>query len=558
MLRKDWQNLNGIWDFRFDFGESGYEEEAHLGKGFDKKINVPFAPESTLSGIGYTGFMNSVWYKRTVTVPEQFRDYRVILHFGAVDYLASVYVNGMLAGEHRGGYTPFKIDITDLLQDGENLLVVCAKDNNRLGLQPRGKQASKLYSSGCDYTRTTGIWQTVYLEYVKGGFIDDLHIIPDALNCSVKVSGVINKKTPVSRSRGTVSAQVRFGGETVGEAACEVSWGRFDLAIPIGRKVLWDMGQGNLYDLTLHYRDDGRSSDTVQTYFGLRDIEIGDGRVFLNGRPIFQRLVLDQGYYKDGIYTAQDEALLRRDIELSMQLGFNGARMHQKVFEPRYLYYADKLGYLTWAEFGSWGLNLSDTGWKNIVPQWAEAVKRDRNHPSIITWCPLNETYDGQDRELLVALYRLTHDLDGTRPVIDTSGYIHVVTDIYDTHDYVQDVDEYVERYSRDELPINFPGLEKYEGQPFVVSEYGGMWWSGSEVESWGYGQRPKSVDEFMARFKGLTETLLNCEKVCGFCYTQLYDVEQETNGLLDYDRNPKFSFETISAILTQKAKIEE
>ncbi|MDD2431199.1 MAG: glycoside hydrolase family 2 TIM barrel-domain containing protein [Firmicutes bacterium] len=558
LLRKDWQNLNGIWGFRFDFGESGYEEEAFLGKGFDLKINVPFAPESKLSGIGYTGFMNSVWYKRTFTIPRKFENHRILLHFGAVDYVASVYLNGNFSGEHRGGYTPFRIDITGFLKDGENLLVLGVKDNNRLGLQPRGKQASHLYSSGCDYTRTTGIWQTVYLEFVKDGFIDDLHIQPDFNNCQVTISGLINKKAPVSRSRGNLAAQVRLGSEVVGEGKVEFSWGKFLFTIPLNRKVPWDIGQGHLYDLDLYYTDSEGSVDCLQTYFGLRALEIGDGKVFLNNRPIFQRLVLDQGYYRDGIYTAKDEALLKKDIELSLKLGFTGARMHQKVFEPRYLYYADKLGYLTWAEFGSWGLNLDERAWKNILGQWIETVKRDRNHPSIITWCPLNETYDGQDRELLKALYTITYDLDGSRPVIDTSGYVHVITDIYDTHDYIQDIESYKKRFHKKELPVNYPEFEKYEGQPYIVSEYGGIWWSKSDENNWGYGDRPKSEAEFMERLDGLTTTLLECPRVSGFCYTQLYDVEQEVNGLLDYDRNPKFSYESIHEILTKKAKIEE
>lgn len=558
LYRKDWLNLNGYWDFRFDFGKSGFEEGAPKGLGFDKKIIVPFAPESALSGITYTGFMPSVWYKRTIKIPEKYQDKRVILHFGAVDYNASVYLNSHLVGEHRGGYTPFQIDITDYLLEGENLLIVGVYDENRSGLQPRGKQAQALYSSGCDYTRTTGIWQTVWLEFVSQNYIEDLQLIPDWHNCQVIIFGFVKKNT--KSQNGKITVEITYGNKIVGEGSQLTNWGRFFLPISLNKKVSWGIGQGNLYNIKLYYEDDSGSKDFLQTYFGLRAIEIDGNKILLNGRPIFQRLVLDQGYYPDGVYTAREDILLKNDIEIAQLLGFDGARLHQKVFEPRYLYYADKLGYVTWAEFGSWGLKLNQgEAWKNIIPQWCEVVKRDRNHPSIITWCPLNETERDHDKELLKALYQISHDLDGTRPVIDTSGYIHVKTDIYDTHDYIQEPNDFRERYIQKNLPVVFPDLEKYAKQPYIVSEYGGIWWNKEKQDNdWGYGERPQSEEEFLERFRGLTQTLLNSSKVSGFCYTQLYDVEQETNGLLSYNRKPKFSLEKINSIVTQKAAIEK
>ncbi len=558
LYRKDWLNLNGYWDFRFDFGKSGIEEDAPKGLGFDRKITVPFAPESELSGIAYTGFIPSVWYKRMIDIPKKYQDHRVILHFGAVDYYTSVFINSYLVGEHRGGYTPFQIDITDYLLDGDNLLVVGVNDDNRSGLQPRGKQAQTLYSSGCDYTRVTGIWQTVWLEFVSPNYIDELRIIPDWHNCQVIISGLVRKNN--QNRNGKIAVEVSYDNEIVGEGSQLTNWGRFYLPVSLNRKVSWEIGQGSLYTAKLYYEDDSGSKDFLQTYFGLRAIEIDGNKILLNGRTIFQRLVLDQGYYPDGIYTAREDVLLKKDIEMAQLLGFNGARMHQKVFEPRYLYYADKLGYLTWAEFGSWGLKLNQgEAWKNIIPQWGEVIKRDLNHPSIITWCPLNETEKDQDKELLETLYQVSHDLDGTRPVIDTSGYIHVKTDIYDTHDYIQAIGNFRARYKQEDLPVVLSDLEKYTNQPYIVSEYGGIWWNRENQENnWGYGQRPQSEEEFMERFRGLTQTLLNSLKVSGFCYTQLYDVEQETNGLLSYNRKPKFALETINGIITQKAAIEK
>jgi hypothetical protein len=291
--------------------------------------------------------------------------------------------------------------------------------------------------------------------------------------------------------------------------------------------------------------------------------------ILLNNKPVYQRLVLDQGFYPTGIYTAPTDEDLRNDIEISMGLGFNGARLHEKVFEARFLYWADKLGYLVWGEHANWGLNITTPmGLERFLPEWIEVLERDYNHPSIVGWCPFNETWDlngtKQDDNILKLVYQATKAIDKTRPVIDTSGNFHVITDIFDVHDYDQNPETFSQRYeglkTGEDVYVSFPQRQKYDGQPYFVSEYGGIWWNPGQTDqnSWGYGNRPKSEEEFIKRYKGLTETLLQHPKMCAFCYTQLYDVEQEVNGLYTYDRKPKFDPEIIKAVNSQKAAIEE
>jgi beta-galactosidase/beta-glucuronidase len=297
-------------------------------------------------------------------------------------------------------------------------------------------------------------------------------------------------------------------------------------------------------------------------------VSFDDCKMYINGKAVFQRLILDQGFYPDSIYTAPTDDALRGDIELSMAMGFNGARLHQKMFESRFLYWADKLGYIVWGEHASWGLSLSNpNGLERFLPEWLETVERDYSHPSIIGWCPFNETGDQhtiQDDSILATVYAVTKQLDGTRPVIDTSGYLHVITDIYDVHDYDQNTETFAARYAGvktdEDVHRNYPLRERYDGQSYFVSEYGGIWWNPEQKDNkaWGYGERPRTEEEFLKRYEGLTMALLNHPGMCAFCYTQLTDVEQEVNGLYTYDRKPKFDPAIIREINMRKAAIEE
>lgn len=554
--RKDWLNLNGEWDFEFDFGNSGLRAGILERSEWSKKITVPFCPESKLSGIGYTDFIAAVWYRRNITVTEAQLEGRVLIHFGAVDYETYLYVNGEEAGYHKGGYTSFTFDITDFLTAGENVIAVNAKDNVRDPLVPRGKQSEIYDSHGCDYTRTTGIWQTVWLEFVPKAYIKSFKLFPDPVNGALGVSAVLV-------GEGALKAEAFYDGKPVGSFEKSAS-GCVSGEIKLSETHLWEVGCGRLYDLRLTFGD-----DEVCSYFGLRDVRIDGYKVLINGKSVFQRLVLDQGFYADGIYTAPSDEALVNDIKISLAVGFNGARLHQKVFEPRFLYHCDRLGYIVWGEFGNWGLDCSlDGALESMLPQWCESVARDFNHPAIIGWCPFNETWDRDGRrqndELLRVIYRVTKQLDETRPCIDTSGNYHVETDIFDVHDYEQNVDIFKGNYDRlmseGVLYERFPDRQEYDGhKPAFVSEYGGIQWSlGSRGDAWGYGNAPKDEQEFFDRYKGLTDALLDNERMFGFCYTQLYDIEQEQNGLYYYDRTPKFDPEIFRKINSRKAAIED
>jgi beta-galactosidase/beta-glucuronidase len=522
---------------------------------------VPFAPESRLSGIGNTDFMQCVWYRRAFRVPEGWEGKAVLLHFGAVDYAATVWVNGKLAGRHQGGYSSFSFDITSLLRAGENELVVRTLDDTRSRLQASGKQSDKPESYGCMYTRTTGIWQTVWLEAVPQAHLKPARLIPDLVDNRLAVTA------PVSEAAIglVVEAVARANGSEVARAVEQADADGADPWLDLAEPRLWSPDDPFLYDLEVRLLDGDRVVDRAQSYFGMRHIALDAPAILLNGKPVFQRLVLDQGYYPDGIYTAPSGEALRRDIELSQAMGFNGARLHQKVFEPRFLYWADRLGYLVWGEYPSWGLDLAQAGvLERMLPEWMEVVARDCNHPSVVGWCPFNETPNEPPRDVLRAVYWATKAVDPGRPVIDTSGYTHAVTDVYDCHDYEQDPAKFAERhraFAEGGQPWrNHPEFDApYDGQPFFVSEYGGIWWNPGQKDekAWGYGDRPKSEAEFLARYRALTEALLFHPRMCGFCYTQLYDIEQEVNGLYTYDRRPKFDAKVIRGINEQRAAIE-
>lgn len=573
--RDTWKNLNGPWEFEFDFGCSAVERRLWEKERFDREILVPFCPESRLSGIGYTDFINGVAYRRNFELSQEELSGRVLLHFGAVDYEASVYVNGTLVGSHKGGYTSFCFDITKHVAPGPNTLFVAVKDDVRSGLQPKGKQAHLYASSGCDYTRTTGIWQTVWLEFVPERHIQSAKYYPDPANGKVTVTGLV-------QGQGTLQLTALWEDKPVGEAALSVEDGFFTVQLDLSETHLWEPGKGGLYTLLLSFGE-----DRVKSYFGLRTAKFQGRKFLLNGKSLFQRFVLDQGFYPDGIYTAPTEEDLVKDIQLSFAAGFNGARLHEKVFEARFLYHCDRLGYLVWGEYPNWGLDHAHPlSTETYLNQWSEAVERDFNHPAIIGWCPFNETWGyREEREknaLLSSLYKLTKRLDPTRPCIDSSGNYRVLSEVYDIHDYDQDTQSFQARWdgltdrireTGGVIPAEDPFFnsapegpsgrapffnQPYDNQPIFVSEYGGIRWPDDTVEGWGYGNAPATPEEFFARYKGLTEALLNNPEIFGFCYTQLYDVEQEVNGLYTYGRAQKFDISLIQKINQQKAAIED
>ena len=566
--RLNWLNLNGEWDFGFKKAARGFKfsedektaVELYKSNSYTHKINVPFCIESKLSGIGCTDFVNMVWYRKKLAIHKD--NNRVFLHIGAADYLTTVLVNGKSAGRHTGGYTSFRFDITELVCDGENEIFILCEDCVKNPFVIRGKQSERKKSHDCDYTRTTGIWQSVYLEFTPQNYIKNFRIYPDADNCSVTLWADFE-------GAADFCCEVLYDGNTVGKTEYHNTCGNKYFQINLSEKHLWEVGKGRLYDLKLTF-----GADEVGSYFGLRNVRLDGFKFLINNKSVFQRLVLDQGFYKDGIYTAPADADLINDIKLSMELGFNGARLHQKVFEPRFLYHCDRLGYIVWGEYANWGLDYSSTASLAVfLAEWAEAVNRDFNHPSIIGWCPFNETWNYKGRRqydaLLSTVYDYTKSVDSTRPCIDTSGNFHVKTDIYDVHDYSYDTAFFKSNYDKlvtdnelyEHVLIDNPGRQKYGGQPVFVSEYGGIKWeTDASIKSWGYGKDVKTPEEFAQRYCGLTDALIQNEKMFGFCYTQLYDIEQEQNGLYTYERKKKFGDEIylrIKETNMQKAAIE-
>jgi len=554
LVRNEWMNLNGSWQFETDPGKSGWQRGLHEQRQLSSMINLPFCPESRLSGIGNTDFMECVWYKRDFTLPGNWQHdgQHTLLHIGACDYHTEVWINGISVGTHNGGYTSFNFDITNNIHAGENRITICATDDLRSDNQPAGKQCKEYASCGCAYTRTSGIWQTVWLESVPSSYILRTKYTPILETSSLLVEVICHKSHGMM-----LCAEASYEGKAVGHVQTHVSGKSAIFSLELDELHLWRAGDPKLYDLTLRL-----GNDVVQSYFGMRDVAYHNGKILINGKPIFQRLILDQGFYPEGIYTAPSDDELIADIRRSLDMGFNGARLHQKIFEPRFLYHCDKMGYLVWGEHANWGLDLAKPeAWQGFLPEWLEALERDYNHPSIVGWCPLNETQKDQNAALVKMTCDMIRAFDSTRPIVDASGWYHVdgAGEIYDEHDYEQDPVVFKKKYDallNDEsvtcIHINT------SGQPVFISEYGGIWWSDVDKDGWGYGSHPKDKQDFVERYKGLTEALLDNPKICAFCYTQLTDVEQEQNGLYTYDRTPKFDASIIAAINRRKAAIEK
>lgn len=552
LQRSTWLNLNGTWEF--------FETDAEVVKPpkdkFVDKITVPFCRESSLSGLNRKGFVKHVWYRKEVTLPADWKAARTLLHIGACDWRTTVTVNGVQVGTaHFGGSAPISADITSQLKPGPNEIIVHAFDDTRSGIQALGKQCPEPNSYGCLYTRTTGIWQTVWVEGVGENFVKSVETVCDLK--SRKVDFKVNPDKDLERN--SIRVKVYDGSKLVADKLEKP--GSKQISVTLENPKLWSPKSAFLYRTVFTIENNGVVLDKVDSYFGFRTVSIDGHRILINGEPIFQRLILDQGFYPDGVWTAPSDAALKADIEMSMAAGFNGARLHQKVFEPRFLYWADKKGYLVWGEFPCWGLNYKDKKMDGPVKsEWAELIERDFSHPSIIGWCPFNET-PTEAIPIQNEVVALTRKLDPTRPVLDTSGWSHGIEKpmVMDAHDYDQNPETFKKRWIEAFGPNTGPDQYRktvYGNVPFMVSEYGGIGWN--TEGGWGYGNSPKTLDEFYARFKGLADAQLDNPRLFGFCYTQLTDVEQEKNGLYTYDRKPKFDVAKLKKALNRPAAIEK
>lgn len=573
--RDTFYNLNGTWDFAFDDGAVGIREGWHKpGYHLDCEIQVPFCYQCAASGIGPTDEIHPVlWYRRSFRVPEEMKGRRILLRFGAVDHEATVYLNGCAVGGHRGGYTPFALDVTDYLVSGENDLCVRVEDRPD-PTQIRGKQYWHRGLISCWYTPVSGIWQTVYLEAVGELSVDYVHVTPD-IDQGLAMTEIMLSEEPESGTY--LSLQASLYGVVISEVAAMTRGRMTKLALDLNTHVkddpvqLWSPEHPVLYDLRVKVLRNGEVQDQVDTYFGMRKIEVRNGAVYLNHCRIYQRLVLDQGYWQDTLLTPPSEDAIRQDLQWTLDLGFNGARKHQKIEDPLYYYWADKMGVLVWGELPS-PYEFSDETVENMTQTMLEFIRRDFNHPSIITWVPLNESWGVRmiatnRRQQMTAsmLYYLTKAADGTRLCSGNDGWEQLQTDICALHDYSAEKQvlkdhfadrESVERNGCDVHRCYADGYTPTGAEAFLVTEYGGIAFSSIGIQgemggmqTWGYHDKVKDEVEFLARFRGTTDAIREIPYNQGYCYTQLTDVMQEINGLLTPERTPKIDPEQIRLI---------
>ncbi len=573
LTRARWIDLGGTWDFAYDGSgqgfDAGWQERVDV---YTHTIQVPFPPESSESGIGDTSFHPIVWYRRTFSVSPEDRVKRLLLHCGAVDYRASVWVNGRLVATHEGGQTPFSADITPALQpDEDQILVICAEDMPQDLAQPRGKQDWLEQPHEIWYDRTTGIWQPIWLEAVAPTHISHVRWTPDLdrgiLGFSVNFQG--GEQTDLR-----LRVQLSLHGATLADDIYAVQGTAVERQIAFDRagmmsreKLLWSPEHPNLVDATLTLLTGNEVVDEVQSYVGLRSAGIGSGHFLLNGLPYYLRLVLEQGYWPESHLAAPSAEALLHEVELVKALGFNGVRIHQKVEDPRFLYWCDRLGLLVWGEMAN-AYVFSPTAVERLTREWLEVLDRDYSHPCIVTWVPLNESWgvpdvarDPAQRHYVQALYYLTKALDPTRPVIGNDGWEHVVSDIFSIHDYAFDGDTLRERYGnleavrrtlREVQPgyrsVVLPGYQ-HTHEPIMLTEFGGISYRPQPSTSWfGYGT-VTDPEAFLSKYRELLDAILESSSVAGFCYTQLTDTEQETNGLLTANRAPKFDIAAVRLI---------
>ncbi|MBC7938147.1 MAG: glycoside hydrolase family 2 [Chitinophagaceae bacterium] len=570
LVRQQWTCLNGPWRFCYD-DERRISSPREI-ETWPLQVDVPFAPESTASGIGDPGFHAACWYEREFDcMPAQDR---VILRFGAVDYAAQVWVNGQLAVTHEGGHTPFSCDITMMLNpSGRQTVAVGVEDDPQDLTKPRGKQDWQREPHSIWYPRTTGIWQTVWFERVARTYIHKIRWTPQveafAIGFEVRIAGDACEDL-------WVDVMLRQGSRVLARDRYHVVEREVDRIIVLSdpgiddfrNELLWSPERPTLLDATVRLLRGSDVIDEFDSYTALRSVAVLRDRFMLNGRPYLLRLVLDQGYWPETLMTAPGDEALRQDVELAKAMGFNGVRKHQKIEDPRYLYWADRLGLLVWEEMPS-AYRFTRTAIKRTVREWTEVIERDYSHPCVIVWVPFNESWGvpeltavGKQRHAVEALYHLTKTLDSTRPVIGNDGWESSATDIIGIHDYDANVEHIRKRYGpeikADELfDRRRPGgriltLDGYphRGQPIMLTEFGGIAYARSSPTNaarvWGY-TVAESDEQFAQMYCALMHTVIHTALFAGFCYTQFADTFQEANGLLFADRTPKMPMAEIA-----------
>lgn len=577
--RQQWLNLNGEWEFAFDDLAIGLVEGWDTGDvNLPRKIVVPFVYQSELSQINQRAVHDTVWYRKEF---QYNGEKHTILHFGAVDYQADIYLNGDYVGGHIGGHTSFSFDVTRYLKEsGQQVLVVRAYDPHLDETIPRGKQFWEKESRGIWYTNSTGIWQTVWLEEIAESHITKVDFQPDVDRGQVDISLTF----PSAAIGKHVNYQIRYQEQLIASDLVQVTSNQVKRSVELLQNKIfrsnfhdngwtWSPEKPNLFDVSLELIDsDNRIVDAVESYFGFRKIHTEKGMVFLNNYPYYQRLVLDQGYWPSGLLTAPTDQDFKKDIELAKEMGFNGCRKHQKVEDPRFLYWADRLGFLVWSECASVPVYTEESV-ARLTTEWFEIIERDRNHPSIITWVPLNESWgvpdihhDKQQQHFSEGIYHLLHSLDKSRLVISNDGWEMTVTDICAIHNYSHGTSDEIKKYTHftetlettENLIHQAPGKwaiyaegYQYEGEPILLTEFGGIGYRVGKQDGWGY-TSVRNATEFVDEYQRILNAVYQSKALHGFCYTQLTDVEQEINGLLAYDRTPKCDLGKIKEINLQ------
>jgi beta-galactosidase/beta-glucuronidase len=557
-VREAWYSLDGPWVYAFE----ETKEVQHIA--WQGDIHVPYPPESSLSGLGNQAFHPVIWYQRTFSVPDAWQGKRIHLHFGAVDYRAEIWVNGRLVATHEGGHTPFSADITDVLTGVEETLTVRAEDDPQDMQMPRGKQDWLAEPHVIWYPRTTGIWQSVWLEPVSDTHLEKVHFTPEL----AQFGFLVDVHVAQPQENLTLKATFKHGDKVLAEDSLVLfkEAKRFihlsDPGIDDARRaLLWSPEHPNLINVVLQLYQGDTKLDEVTSYTALRTVEARGGAFYLNGRPYFLRLVLDQGYWDESLLAAPDSGAFKKDVELAKAMGFNGVRKHQKIEDPRYLYWADTLGLLVWEELPS-AYRFSATASQRLTREWLDVIDRDYNHPCIVAWVCFNESWGVPDlphsqaqRNLVAGLYHLTKALDPNRPVIGNDGWEHVVTDLLTIHDYTPRPDTLRERYATPEASEQTLTRQLEHGRPIlladtatndepkILSEFGGVRYA-SAAEGWGY-QQVEDAEALLELYAKMISAVSG-SGLAGFCYTQFADTFQEQNGLLYSDRRPKVPLEAL------------
>ena len=563
--REEWLSLNGMWEFEFD--DNHYGDLRGIQNGdvkLSKMINVPFTYQYSESGIGDKSFHDTLWYRRSFVYDKI--DKNVILGFNASDYITTVWVNGHYATMHQGGFAPFTVDITKFVVEGENVIVVKCFDPLDPTI-PRGKQYWHDGTWACWYTPNSGIWQSVWIDYVGRDSIEDFSITPDidtnSFGGEIKLRNALADLIEIKVfydnkliKRQMLSPDGKYTRYTVN--MMEINF--------VDECTYWTPDRPNLFYVDFSLYKDNELLDTVHTRFGMRKISTQDGRVLLNNQPIYQRLILDQGYWKNSGLTPPSIDEIKKDIQLTKEMGFNGARKHQKFEDPYYYYYADELGLLTWCEMpSSYNFNADEVAY--VTKEWQEIVNTAKKFSSIITYVPINESWgvrkilvNREQQNFASSLYYLTKAIDPSRLISTNDGWENMCdSDILAIHDYSSLGSELSDRYNEGTYDDVFQTFRRvlandnpYLGQPVLFTEFGGiMFEKDQKDDNWGYNSAAKSHDEFFNRLEELIDGIREC-KFQGFCYTQLTDVQQEVNGLLDYEHNVKVDTERVRKIIAK------